>query len=104
MKTHLTRRLMWLLWLASLAAFVAMALFPLSDGFTRASGIALLLIVWGGLISLLWRALYLRLGAMTITLLGGVFLLCPARIHEDATMLRHDYVAGLLRYEREIGR
>ena len=44
-----------LLWLAALVSFVAVALFPLSNRLTRASGLGLFLVVWIGLIALCWH-------------------------------------------------
>ena len=99
MKPFFTTRLLWLLWFAAVALFVAVWLFPISNGITRSSGVVLLSIVWFGLIALLWRRRFLLISLLCLTILIAAFLAMPAHDHPDATALRSAYVAGLHRYE-----
>jgi hypothetical protein len=92
-------RLLWLLWLLALACFVAVALYPVSNGLTRAAGLGLLFGIWAGLAGLLWRWLAWRMAWIGFTVLAAGFLCLPARTRVDADALRRDYVAGLRRYE-----
>jgi len=93
------RRLLRLLWVAALVLFVAVWLFPVSNDMTRAADLALLLVVWFGLIGLCWRQHALRFSLCGVTLLAGGFLVFPGRSLPAADALRTDYVAGLRRYE-----
>lgn len=92
-------RLSRLLWLAALVLFVAVWLFPLSNGVTRATGVVLFLVVWFGLVGLCWRHRALRFSLLGVTLLAGGFLALPARSLPSADSLRRDYVSGLRRYD-----
>ena len=95
----LTTRLRWRLWLAVVSIFVGVWLFPVSSGFTRASGVWLFLVVWFGLAALVWRMRIARFAMLSITAMGVIFLLLPGRTQRDEAALRSGYVAGLLRYE-----
>ncbi|MEA3209623.1 MAG: hypothetical protein QOE70_2680 [Chthoniobacter sp.] len=89
----------WLLWLAGLGFFVALALFPVSYRITRLAGLALAFGVWFGFIALVWRQRVLRFALVGVTLLVAGFLVLPARGRPPAEVLRGDYLAGLQRYE-----
>ena len=95
----LTTRLRWLLWLAVVSIFVGVWLYPVSTGYTRACGIWLFLVVWFGLVALVWRGRIARLAMLGITTMAAIFLLLPGRTQRDEAALRSGYVAGLLRYE-----
>ena len=95
----LTTRLRWLLWLAVVSIFVGVWLFPVSSGYTRASGVWLFLVVWFGLVALVWRGRIARFTMLGITAMAAIFLLLPGRTQRDGAALRSGYVAGLLRYE-----
>jgi hypothetical protein len=99
MEALFTRRLLWLFWLLAFAAFADVAVYPLSDGLTRAGGVVLLLVVWSGLIGLLWRQRLLRFALIGISISAGVFLALPLRRHVDAATLRIDDATALRRYE-----
>jgi hypothetical protein len=99
MKTIVTTRLRWLLWLMVLSVFVGVWMYPISTKYTRASGVVLFVYVWFGLLALVWKNRTLRFTSLTITALTVIFLLLPARTRHDETELRSSYVAGLLRYE-----
>ncbi|MEQ1860347.1 MAG: hypothetical protein ABMA13_10455 [Chthoniobacteraceae bacterium] len=92
-------RLLRLLWLAALVLFVAVWLFPVSNRITRATGLALFVVVWFGLIALCWRHRALRFSLFGVTLLFSGFLALPGRGLPTADSLRSDYVAGLRRYD-----
>ena len=98
-RVTLTPRLRWLLWLAVLALFVGVWLYPVSTGYTRASGVWLFLVVWFGLVALVWRKRVARLTMIGITAMAVIFLLLPGKTQRDEAALRSGYVAGLLRYE-----
>jgi cell wall-associated NlpC family hydrolase len=83
-------RLPLLLWLAALVLFVAVWLYPVSIGLTRAAGI---------LFGLCWRRRPLRFALLSVTLLGAGFLALPARPLPLVDSLRDDYVAALRRYD-----
>ena len=99
MKTIVTTRLRWLLWLVVLSVFVGVWLFPISTKFTRASGIVLFVYVWFGLLALVWKNLAARFAGLGVTVLTAVFLLLPARSRHDEAELRSGYVSGLRRYD-----
>lgn len=92
-------RLLRALWLTALVLLVAVWLFPLSNRITRVTGLALLLVVWLGLIGLCWRWRPVRFSLLAITLLSCGFLALPARSLPSRDSLRSDYVAGLRRYD-----
>jgi len=92
-------RLLRLLWLAALVAFVAVWLFPVSDRMTRTAGLALFFVIWLGLIGLCWRRRALRFALIGLTLASAGFLAMPARNLPASDSLRIDYVAGLRRYD-----
>ena len=94
-----TPRLRWLFWLVVVALFVGVWLFPVSSGFTRVSGIWLFLVVWFGLVALVWRKRIARFTMIGITAMSVIFLLLPGKTRRDKAVLRSGYVAGLLRYE-----
>ena len=87
-----------LLWLAALTLFIAVWLFPVSTGFTRASGLALFATVWLGLIALSWRHRVFRFSLLVLTVFCSIFLILPSRGRSDAASLRSAYVVGLRRY------
>ncbi len=94
-----TTRLLWVLWIAQLALFLAVWLQPVSSRMTRAGGLALFCVVWCGLVGLCWRRRPLRVALLAVTVASGGFLALPARELPKADALRADYVAALRRYE-----
>src|SRR5204863_6746506 len=92
-------RLIRLLWVAALVLFVAVWLFPVSNGITRATDLVLFFIVWFGLIGMCWRRRALRFSLLSVTVLSGVFLALPGRSLPAADSLQRDYVAGLRHYD-----
>jgi hypothetical protein len=97
-KPVLTRRLLWLLWVAAIASFLGVWLAPVSNRITRFGGVLLLLVCWFGLLSLTWRHHRIRIGLLVITGLSAGFLIIPAPTRSVSQMLRQDYLAGLRRY------
>jgi len=97
-KDIFTTRLRWLLWVAALALFVAVWLYPVSDDRTRLSGLILLPLIWLNLIGLLWKNRFLRICLISFTGIFALFMVLPGRAARDVSLLRNDYVAGLRRY------
>lgn len=93
-----TRRVQWLLWLSALGFLVALALFPGSYGITRLATLTLTVVIWFGLIALVWQRRPLRFLLLGSTVLLTAFLALPARRVPPAEVLRGDNVAGLQRY------
>jgi cell wall-associated NlpC family hydrolase len=91
--------LLRLLWIAALSLFIAVWLFPISNGMTRSAGLVLFFVVWVGLIGLTWRRRIIRFILLGVTVLGAGFLALPARSRIDPASLRPAYVAGLRRYD-----
>jgi hypothetical protein len=87
------------LWLAALVLLVAVWLFPVSNSITRGSGLALLIVIWLGLIGLVWHRSALRRSLIGVTVIALGFLALPARSLPPVDTLRSDYVEGLRRYE-----
>ena len=94
----LTRRLLWLLWVAAIASFLGVWLVPVSNRITRFGGVVLLLVCWFGLLSLTWRHHRIRIGLLVITGLAAGFLIMPAPTRSASQTLRQDYLVGLRRY------
>ena len=88
-----------LVWILALASFVADWLYPPSTSVTRLAGVLLFVVVWSGLIALVWKLRSVRSGLLAVTLIGLVFLAVPTTSNPDTTVLRADYVQGLLRYQ-----
>jgi len=99
MKTANTSRSRWMLWLAAIVIFIAVCLYPVSNGVTRASGVGLFLVLWIGLVAAVWKWRIGRLAMLGVTATIVIFLLLPGRTQRDPVALRSAYVAGLLRYE-----
>jgi hypothetical protein len=97
-KPVLTRRLLWLLWVAAIASFLGVWLAPVSNRITRFGGVLLLLVCWFGLLSLTWRHHRIRIGLLVITGLAAGFLIMPAPTRLASQTLRQDYLVGLRRY------
>lgn len=89
----------WLLWLAAVVFFLALALFPVSYRITRLTSVALGLAVWFGLIGLLWKQKLLRFSLLVLTLLANGLLMMPSRTNPPADVLRAKYISALKRYE-----
>jgi len=78
--------------------FVAVWLYPVSDGRTRLAGLILVPVIWLSLIALVWKRRVPRAGLLSVTALGAVFLVLPGRSHRDVALLRGDDAAALRRY------
>ena len=90
-------------WLVALILWVADWLGPVSTGWTRLLGLVLFSVVWFGWVVVCWRWRVWRRVVLGIVLLPGVvwlFSICFERDRLPAvSVLRDDYVAGLMRYE-----
>ena len=91
-------RSLWLLWTAALGFFIALVLYPVSNRATRVGSALLLLVIWAGLMALLWKQRWVRFGLFAVAALSAAFLILPAR-NRDSDALRRDYVTGLQHYE-----
>jgi cell wall-associated NlpC family hydrolase len=100
MKKPSAIRSLRLLWLAALVLFVVVEIIPVSSRLTRASSLALFVVVWFGLIGLCWHLRVLRFSLLGVTALSVGFLALPARSLPATDSLRSNYVAGLRRYDR----
>src|SRR5262245_25097241 len=98
-KPVLSRRLLWLIWIATVVAFFGVALYPISSRWTRMGGTGLLGLWWFGLIALVWRKVWARWMLLTVTIFLGCFLLLPGARVPSATSLRAGYILGLGRYQ-----
>jgi cell wall-associated NlpC family hydrolase len=78
--------------------FVAIWMYPVSDGRTRLAGILLFSAIWLSLIALVWSHGILRFALLAFSVLCGVFLLLPGHSRHDTALLRGDFVAGMRRY------
>lgn len=95
----LSKRKAWKVWFAILAVFVGIAVLPVSNTLTRAGSVVALLAGWGLLTAILWRHRWVRATLLVIPAVCAAFLILPSRIHESPDLLRHDFIAGLRRYE-----
>lgn len=98
MKSPITPRDAWLLWLTAVVALIGVWLYPISTTLTRSIGIVMLAVVWPGLGALLWRRRVLRYGWLCVTLFVGVFMALPERNGRDTRAMRDDFAMGMLRY------
>ncbi len=89
-----------LLWLAALALFFAVAVYPLSNLLTRVAGVTLALVVWLGLLGLCWKQRAVRWFLLALTVAAVAFLGLPSRALPAAEILRAEYVHALRRYDR----
>ncbi len=87
------------LWIAAILSFIAVLVYPVSTGLTRAAALFLFLAIWFGLIVLCWNRRAVRFPLLGITALCALFLIAPARGLPPAESLRNDYTAGLRRYD-----
>lgn len=92
------RRLLWLLWSCLLALYLAVLRYPISTLYTRAGSAALLVVLWVGLLVLLWRQRAVRFTLLGLTVAAGIFLALPIGAPASAEQLRADYTASLRRY------
>ena len=79
-------------------SFVAIWMYPVSDGRTRLAGAVLIPTLWLYLILLVWKYRTQRFVLLGITAMIGLFLVLPGRGDRDLTLLRNEVVAGLRRY------
>jgi hypothetical protein len=92
-------RLLWLLWAAALMFLINVILYPVSDRLSRVVGMILLVIVWFGLVALLWKTGWLRNVLLAMTFLACVFAFLPQRKPPPAHTLRSEYSTALRRYD-----
>lgn len=94
-----SRRLLFLLWLASLLLWLSVTLQPLSNRYTKTVGLMLVGLVWAGFLLLIRRWRPWRFGLLALTACAAVFLFWPARRawpHEEVQVA---FLSGLKRYE-----
>lgn len=87
-----------LIWIALCTVLLGLALYPVSNRFTRLLAVGLFAAVWLGAIGLAWRRRGRRIALLSVTAAVAVFLVLPARALPETAALRGEYVAGLRRY------
>jgi hypothetical protein len=92
-------RLFRILWLSSLLLLIAVALYPVSNRWSRLLSVSLFVAVWFGALALFWRKPAVRWTLLTLTALAGALLLGPGRSLPSAQTMRDDYLKGLRRYD-----
>jgi cell wall-associated NlpC family hydrolase len=93
-----TSRLRWLLWLAAVVLWLAVWLFPESNGMTRLAGVILLAVVWLGSVALVWKRRPWRVTLLCMSAAAALFLLWPGTITHEPEKLRAAYLRGMARY------
>lgn len=88
-----------LIWLTALVLLIAIVVLPVSNGITRAGGLAMFFVVWFGLIFLCRHRTAIRFSLLGFTLLVGALLIGPASTNAQPAAMRKKYVDGLRRYE-----
>jgi len=94
-----SRRNAWLLWLAGFLWLLAVLLYPISSGATRAAGAGLSGLLALGLLGLWWRYRLLRWGLLAMYLLIAGFLALPGRTTYNRPELRREIAQAGARYE-----
>ena len=98
-KSPSTRRTLVLLWIAGAFFLAAIILYPVSNGLTRAAGVALSGVLTLDLLMLWWRYRLLRWPLLALYLAVSVFVTLPGRKQYDRLALRQEIVRALQRYE-----
>jgi len=99
MNSLFTRRNAVLLWFAGVLWFVALLVYPISLGLTRAAEAGLAGGLAAGLLALWWRYRWLRWSLLAVYVLVAGFLAMPGREEYDRPALRQEIVKALQRYE-----
>jgi cell wall-associated NlpC family hydrolase len=99
MKLVLSRRLTLLLWLLIPAAALGLYFIPLSNRFTKICTLMIVLVMWRGLLALMWPHRRLRWVVPGLTLLAAGFLLLPGRAGVNDDAVRASYIHSLKSYE-----
>ena len=98
-KRLLSRRTAILLWVVGFCWLVAIVLYPVSTGLTRAAGATLAGLLALGLLGLWWRYRFLRWPLLGLYGIIGVFAVLPGREQYDRLALRQEVAQALGRYE-----
>ncbi len=99
MHSKTIRRLSWVLWLGACVVLLVCLAFPLTNTLIRIFTVVSVVVVWFGLIALLWRHTVARFTLLGITGIVAMFILLPRKADTDREALRGRYVEGLRRYE-----
>jgi cell wall-associated NlpC family hydrolase len=99
MKLVLSRRLTLLLWLLIPAAALGLYFIPLSNRFTKICTLMIVLVMWRGLLALMWPHRRLRWVVPGLTLLAAGFLQLPGRAGVNDDAVRASYIHSLKSYE-----
>jgi len=92
-------RLLRALWLSALLLLIAVAVYPVSNRWSRMLAVFLLGAVLLGALVLFWRKPVIRWTLLAITAFAGLLLLGPSRSLPSAAVMRDDYLKGLQRYD-----
>ena len=99
MHRWIIRRLPWFLWVGACVVLFIALVFPITNTLIRLITVLGVVVVWFGLIALLWRHGIVRLTLLVLTGVVAVFILLPERAHPDRDALRNRYIERLRRYE-----
>lgn len=99
MHSLFSRRTALLLWWAGLLWLLAINLYPVSLGITRAAGAVLAGVLLVGLLALCWRYRFLRWTLLVFSGVVALFVSLPGREEYDRFALREEVVRALQRYE-----
>jgi len=94
-----SRRFAIQLWAAGFCFLAALILYPVSLGWTRAAGAALLGLLGAGLLGLWWRYRFLRWTLMGLYVALALFAVWPGNADYDRAELRQEVAQALQRYE-----
>jgi len=92
------RRALWRRWLALWLITIALAAYPVSNGWLRVAILTCGLLCWAGLLGFYWSVQWLRNAALALTLLVVLGLVSPGK-RPNAPAVRDRYVHALRSYE-----
>lgn len=92
-------RLLRALWLFALLLLIAVAVYPVSNRWSRLLSVVLLGAVLLGALALFWRKPVVRWTLLAVVAISAVLILGPNRGLPSVQVLRDDYLKGMQRYE-----
>ena len=92
-------RLFRALWLSALLLLIAVALYPVSNRWSRLLSVVLLGAVLFGALALYWRKPAIRWTLLAVITIAAVLIVGPNRSLPGVPVMREDYLKGLQRYD-----
>ena len=92
-------RLLRALWLSALLLLIAVALYPVSNRWSRLLSVALLATVLLGALALFWRRPVARWTLIAVITIAAALIAGPGRNLPEVHVMRDDYLKGLQRYD-----